>query len=84
MDSMTSPKPDEIARVAEGLTKTMCRALCSARQVNLGEPLRVYDRGMIRKALRTRGLGHGDFCYLTPLGLAIRTHLLSTGADHDR
>lgn len=59
-----------------GLTAAMRRALSTAHPDSIDGNYRVYDRGIVRKALRNRGLGHGDFCYLTPLGAALRAHIL--------
>lgn len=75
---MTNPPTEQdIAEVAKGLTKAQREAICNANSSYHGDLDRVYGAGVTRKALRERGLGHGDYCYLTPLGLAVRSHLLS-------
>lgn len=72
--------PTEIAAIAKGLSKAMQSMLLWSRP-GWREPPRCYGRGVTKKALRERGLGSGDFCYLTPLGLAVRAHLQQADAQ---
>lgn len=62
--------------IARGLSKAQRGSMIRARRAWSDEPPRCYGPGVTLKALRERGLGHGDFCYLTPLGLAVRDVLL--------
>lgn len=71
---MTSTEQQRVEEIAGRLTKAQRFALTTARE-GYHEPPRCYGPGVTRKALRERGLAHGDFAYLTPLGLAVRTHL---------
>ena len=75
---MTPGDAPDVAAMAARLTKAMQSALRMASEERQGL-YRVRDRGIVRKALRERGLGHGDYCYLTPLGLGVRAHLLAQG-----
>lgn len=68
---MTDPK--EIARK---LTTAQAEALTTATRQWGNGLYRPTAPGVTRKALRDRGLGHGDWAYLTPLGLAVRKALL--------
>jgi hypothetical protein len=67
----------DVEGVAKGLTEAQRRAILAARPSYDGLRDCVFAAGMTRKALRERGIGHGDWCYLTPLGLAVRAHLLA-------
>jgi hypothetical protein len=66
----------EVAAIIAKLTKAQ-RAMISRARPGWNEPPRMYGPGITKKALRDRGLAHGDFAYLTPLGLAVRTALAS-------
>lgn len=66
--------PEEIVR---GMTEAMRAMLLRARREWSDQPPRCYGPANTKKALRERGLGSGDFCYLTPLGLQVRTYLES-------
>jgi hypothetical protein len=65
--------------LAGKLTEAQRAAILNARSSYSGERDRVFAAGMTRKALRERGIGHGDWCYLTPTGLALRAHLQNQG-----
>lgn len=64
---MTDPKT-----IADGLSEKMHSMLLQARQEEFHQPDRCRGPANTRQALRERGLAHGDFCHLTPLGLAVR------------
>lgn len=74
---MTHPPANPASEVASKLSQHMKAMLRHARPDSYSAPPRCYGRGVTKKALRDRGLGHGDFCYLTPLGLAVREYLLT-------
>jgi hypothetical protein len=77
---MTHPVIGDVEAVAPSLTKAQREAVERAYSSPFDKHPRVAATGATRKALRDRGLGHGDWCYLTPLGLAVREHLLA-GSD---
>jgi len=62
--------PEEIARIAKGLTKAQRLWLLSGRQPQGGGKWPVHN------ALIDKGLAKGWPWTLTPLGLAIRTYLM--------
>lgn len=66
-----------VAEIAAGLSEQMRAMLLRARPDTVSGPPRCYGPSNTRKALRERGLGSGDYCYLTPLGEAVRNHLES-------
>jgi hypothetical protein len=67
----------DLAHIAARLSDAQRSMLLRSRPHNLNEPPRCYGPGTTRKALRERGLGHGDYCYLTPLGLSLAQYLRS-------
>lgn len=64
-----------VAEIAAGLTQPMRDMLRLSRIEGRFGPPRCWGPANTKAALRERGLGHGDWCYLTPLGLAVRAHL---------
>lgn len=66
--------PENVQEVVAGLSDKMRRMLLWARP-DWKEPPRCYGPANTKQALRARGLAHGDFAYLTPLGLAVRAHI---------
>jgi hypothetical protein len=68
--------PQNIDAIIAELSEAQRVSLISARASYPENIYRVLGHGVTRKALRARGLGHGDFCYLTPLGLAVRSALI--------
>ena len=70
----------DVAAIVRGLSEAQRRALAMARRDQIDKLPRIYGHaGVTRKALRERGLAHGDPCYLTPLGDAVRTALMEEG-----
>lgn len=67
---------DDIAAIAAGLSEKQKAMLCRSRRKWSHMPHWCSGPANTKKALRDRGLAHGDFCYLTPLGLAVRQHLM--------
>lgn len=66
-----------LEEIASKLSKTQRQSILSARRNWSYEPPRCYGHPPTMRALRERGLAHGDFCYLTPLGLEVRNILLN-------
>ena len=66
---------DDVDRIVAGLSPAQRAALLNASKSFARDRDRVAATGATRKALRDRGLGHGDWCYLTPLGLRVRARL---------
>ena len=66
---------DEAERIAGEISGTMQAMLLRARHHGFGMPMRCHGPANTMKALRVRGLGHGDYVYLTPLGVAVRAIL---------
>lgn len=71
----------DIAAIAKGLTKAQREAIGRSRRTWPTEPHRCFGPGVTRKALRERGLAHGDFAYLTSLGLAVRAHIIANQTE---
>lgn len=67
----------DIAAIARGLSHAQRLLIVRSRRDWSNEPPRCFGPGTTKKALRERGLAHGDSAYLTPLGLSVRDHLLS-------
>ena len=74
-----SSTPTDIARIAEGLTKAQQEALVHASYAGFGyrrDALAASGRVTTAMSLAKRGLTRGTKI-LTPLGLAVRAHLLA-------
>ena len=65
-----------VADVAASLSDPQRAMLARARREWLAHPPRCYGPTNTRKALRDRGLAHGDCCYLTPFGIEVRKLIL--------
>lgn len=68
----------EAERIAAGLSEAMKNAIGRARREWSTQPPRCYAHSRTMTGLRNHGLAHGDCCYLTPLGLAVRQALNDT------
>jgi hypothetical protein len=73
----------EIAAIAKGLTKAQRRALKEAVWNETHSEWRAFAMFPADRNLKAKGLTFGLWGILTPLGLAVRQHLLSQDATHD-
>jgi len=79
---------ESIAEVAAGLTKAQ-RWFVSALSPSWATPGEIgaspnHTSNRDRRLIEANTEGQGREYRLTPLGLAVRNHLISQGADHDR
>lgn len=81
MADLEEPPMDSVEQVMKGLTSPMRAMLARSRREWPNLPPRCYGPANTRRALRERGLAHGDFAYLTPLGLEVRARLLSSSGE---
>jgi len=68
------PAPD-VAEIVARLTKAQREAVCQAARPWFGDGVRVNCMPRTEIKLRQLGLADGAFARLTPLGLAVRSHI---------